>query len=479
MVLSSPTVPSLPQDLTTSLGEAMNFNATAQTISDSGALRPQDTTSESSEIPDKSFSETVLAYASLPAIVFISILGFAGIDMGFDVTVSLSRALILENVPKFQHMRVLVLASIVQSFAGTTCSAIGCFDLPGFLGSAFQTDGTAATLVFFCCILLSASIIGFILMSLASYRLGRRKINRASSSASLLIPQTNSTSQFPGSSSSFNANISQSEDSEMEKVRPLVSRQREVKRKLPVGHLEQLQEEGSYVPDILHTEEGDTSTKPLLLEDSLKVHYSAINPTTAPLTEDHPERQLLRVQSESRVGDSNNTPAGSFDVSSDVEKPSEISLSAPLRSTTQHKTFDSAGVSTVLNTIRQSYSMSLSQRGGLGDFHARKLSQLRAAQSKVSAREKEAARRQLRTRLIVLCISSFFAIGASISFSVYSSNALNLGILHGDPTALPGTQGRANYEQGLRMGAIGNFIMYVSFLCVSLNNSRIIETIGE
>ncbi|RUS69906.1 hypothetical protein EGW08_022334 [Elysia chlorotica] len=462
------TLPLAPLDLTRSLVQGVTDNSTHSTAplpypAVSGNPPGHAPMHGSPASHDETFTERIMGYASLPAMVFISIVGFAAIDMGFDLTVSLSRALILENVPKFQHMNVLVLATVVQAFAGTTCSAIGCFDLSTFLGSAFNTDGTAALLVFFCCILLGASIIGFVLMTLASYKLNKSRLARAASFSSVktLIPHSNSTSMFPNASSSFNANISQSEDSEMDKLKTHVSRPRDVKRKLTIGQLEHLQEESSYVPDILHTEEGDTCTKPLLLEDSLRAHYSAINAAA------------------NSTAEYNNTQGDSVNESSDAERPAEISLSAPNRATGQNSAFDNVGVSTVLNTIRQSYSMSMSQRGGLGEFHNRKLTQLREAQSKISAREREAARSKLRKRLTVLCISSFFTIGASISSSVYSSNTLNLGILHGDPTGLPGTEGRANYERGLQMGAIGNFIMYTSFMAVSLSNNRIIESIGE
>ncbi|GFR68207.1 hypothetical protein ElyMa_000271300 [Elysia marginata] len=427
----------------------------------------------------KTVQETILQYASLPGVVFVSIIGFAAIDMGFDVTISLSRALILENVPSFQHMRVLVLATVVQSSAGTTCSLIGCFDLPGILGPTFKVDGTAATLIFFCCVLLFASINGFFLMSLASYRLGKKKKTSGLSSTSSLVPTYMSSSHISGASCSFAADVTNSVDMNSEKVRSQYNRQRDMKRKVPMGSQEQLAEDRPYIPDILHTEEGDTSTRPFLLEDSLKANYSAMNGASVPTVfENELERCQLRPQKSYHMAESN-TPCGSVNVSSDKENNAVTSISSPLRAAIQFKTLDTTGVATVLNVIRQSYSMSMSQRHGLGDFHARKLTQLHAVQSRLSARERDGALRRLKIRLTVLCVSTFFTIGSSISMSVYSSNTLNLGILHGDPTALPGTEGRDSYEKGLQLGAIGNLIMYSSFMAVSLGNNKIIDAIGE
>lgn len=426
-----------------------------------------------------SLDETPLEYASLPGLIFLAIVGFAGLDVGFDVTVSLSRALILENVPSFQHMRVLVLATVVQSSAGTMSSTIGCFDLPGFLGTTFKTDGAAATLIFFCCIILFVTITGFFLMSVASYRLRKKDVQIFSPSESLPFLQSFSTSQVSGVSTSLNANAVHSEDAGQ--VTPYANPRRDVKRKLILGSQEQLVEERPYVPDILHTEEGDTSTRPLLLEDSLRVNYYSTINAAAPTAnyQDDQERNPTRMQRGNPVGGSTSTLANSTYASGDTENPNPDMPKFRHRTVSQSKAIDPAGVSTVLSVIRQSYSMSMSQRGALGDFHDRKLNQLREAQSKISAKEKEALRRKTKLRLVVLCMSTFFTIGASISCSVYSANTLNLGIMHGDPTALAGTEGRDNYEKGLQYGAIGNLILYISFMSVSLSNNKIIESIGE
>ena len=415
-------------------------------------------------------TKTVVDYTSLPGIVFLAILGFAGLDMGFDVTVSLSRALILENVPNFQHMHVLLLATVVQSSAGTSCSFIGCFDLPGTLGSTFKADGTAATLIFFCCVLLTASLVGFFLMGLASYRLGRARRG--------LAPHITTAHRLPSSTNSFNANATQSGESEADTVKPQLVRHRDGSRKSLLGHLEKVQEERPYIADILHTEEGDTSTRRLLLEDSLKLNYKSLNAKTVSVSQE----DLSPGPALENAGiDSNSEPGYPNNVSNDLDPEviTEMSLSAQARTlATQHRTFDSTGVSTVLNAIRQSYSVSMSQRAGLGDFHARKLNQLEESQLRLNARKRKEARRKLKIKLAILCVSTFFTIGASMSFSVYASNTLNLGILHGDPTALPGTEGRENYERGLQLGAIGNLIMYTTFMTVSFGNNKIIEILG-
>ncbi|GFO07539.1 hypothetical protein PoB_003404400 [Plakobranchus ocellatus] len=449
---------------------AGNSNITPRYLPDGNKISPP--------LDDPHFQESGLDVTSLPGIVFLSIAGFACIDYGFDACVSLSRALILENVPKFQHMSVLLLATIVQSSAGTLCAVIGCFDLPGTLGLAFRMDGTAATIIFFCCIIIFATFIGFFLMNIGSYRLGKRiQAAFGHGDSSLHLNKGNSfsnTSQVHSVTASFNANVTQSEETEVERIKSSfgVKGQRDAKRKPPAGQLQQVQEGRPYIPDILHTEEGDTSTRPLLLEDSLKVNYSALNTAVLPVSQDNRQQQVSSVND----GDEPYTPATS--ASSDTERAMDSSTAAPSR-VPSNTAFDSTGVSTVLDAVRQSYSLSMSQRGALGEFHARKLTLLRQAKSRLNSQGRAEKQRQSTKKMVILCVSSFFAIGSAVAACVYSSNALNRGILHGDPTALPGTEGRMNYERGLQMSAIGNLILYASFMVVSLGNTKIIDVIGE
>ena len=82
-------------------------------------------------------------------------------------------------------------------------------------------------------------------------------------------------------------------------------------------------------------------------------------------------------------------------------------------------------------------------------------------------------------RIIITCICGFFANGCLLCFSIYSPNALTIGIYKGDPLALPGTPGRAMYEKGLRHGTLGVFLVYISTFISSIFQHKAMKTIGE
>ena len=91
-----------------------------------------------------------------------------------------------------------------------------------------------------------------------------------------------------------------------------------------------------------------------------------------------------------------------------------------------------------------------------------------------------ATKRILRNkRVITTCISCFFANGCLLCFSIYSPNALTIGIYKGDPLALPGLPGRELYEKGMRLGAVGILLMYTSTFISSMCNHKMMRMLGK
>ncbi|CAG5116753.1 unnamed protein product [Candidula unifasciata] len=422
------------------------------------SLNAEATTAKSSEVGQ---------HSDIPATAFMSITGFALIDIGFDMSVSLTRAFILENTPTFQHTRLLVLATVVASMAGTTFSIIGCFDFPRILGPIFQVEGVAAALIFFCSLLITTTIIGYSCTTITGILISRQ-------------PQASDTT-----SDHRTASFHQSQQSR-DPGTPRVSRRRI--RGRSQSQLQKLREDRPYVPDILHTEQGDTSTRPLLLEDSTKgYNYSAISNGSAVL---YSIKDMVDgSSSDTEVATNNALRTSSMDDVSQTEpdnkdkvdtqdnKVDDVSDTEDAVMPLYEQQHVDSNVSAVLAAIRQSYSMSMSvMQSPLGDFHNRKLQQL---QEKRPTGQGTDSKARLKTRLAILTVSSFFTVGSSLGFIVYVSNTLTVGIFHGDPTAAVGTEGYQLYEKGLQTAALGNLVLYSAYMLVSLNNTKIIDLIGE
>ena len=402
-------------------------------------------------------------------IIILSILGFMCIDMGFDLTIAISRASILDVVPKFQHKQVLVLATIVQSVAGFICATVGCFDLPRVLGSVFNTDGTAATLIFFCCVLMTTSLVSFSLMGLANYRLSRsKKSSRCrSDSASNSSESTETTRR----ESIVQAAFDQLEERGSLSIHGSATR---------FKHLEDNQ---VFATSTIPTGAADAYTRPLLL-DSLKTNYLTINTDgsfpsclcdvdplhqssfTNSIDVKHPEVKITPEKYEDGVSTS---------TSDATVNGASVSHFAKVE---EEETADDEGVSTVLEAINQPYSMAMTP---LEALNVLEIEHIREDEDfiKPESGEWQERYRKMKKKLLILCVSCFFTLGASMSFSIYAFNSFNRGIMHGDPSALPMSEGRQRYEDGLRLGSFGNMVFYSAFLLISLTNTNIIRMIGE
>uniref|UniRef100_A0A0B7A8V8 Uncharacterized protein n=1 Tax=Arion vulgaris TaxID=1028688 RepID=A0A0B7A8V8_9EUPU len=420
-------------------------------------------TRETTQLPNHEPENT----SGLPITAFMSIIGFALIDIGFDMSVSLTRAFILEITSATQHTRLLVMATVMASMAGTTFSFIGCFDFPEVLGSLFQVEGVAATLIFFCCLLFCVLIIGYSFTAVTGLLINVPK----------QLEKTHTQHKEPSNQ------LALSRDT----ATPRTSRRRVLKGRTH-SQLHQLHENRPYVPDIHHTEERDLSTRPLLLEDSATINnYSAITGSSSfryqikdaseadtPTKKTVPRNILITTSIDNPIqGETTN-----LEFAENEENMDELSDLDDIGALMNEHSVVDNGISAVLAAIKQSYSMSISvKQPPLGEFHNRKLEQLKG--KNLAEGKKSESKIFSNKRLVILTISSFFTNGSSLGFIIYSSNTLNIGILGGDPTALPGSEGYKQYERGLQTAALGNLVLYCSYMIVSISNNKIIDLIGE
>lgn len=433
---------------------SLNDTTTSQTlVTDSATSR----SSEAAAAEESSYSEV-----SVTAI--LSILAFSCVDIGFDMSISLTRAFILASTPVIQHTRLLVMATVAASMAGSSFSLIGCFDFPGILQPIFHVEGVAATLIFFCSLLFCIILTGYSFTIITGHVITKRA--------------RESGTQYRNNEKTTNIIAALSDQGT-----PNSNRRRLFKGK---G-----QNKGDhhftsrpYVPDILHTEEGDASTRPLLLEDSLKANnYSTLSICTSSMLSDY-DPQDVHIR-EKEICRYRNTSIDNATQCEDInDKEAEVSLLTG----EEHKELKEGsdadnkkqqfghGVSSLLEAFKKSYSMSLSTtQAPLGDFHTKKLKNLQKDQPDELKNGNKLFKNK---RLIILCCSCFFTFGGMITLIIYISNALNIGIFKGDPTALPGTEAYDYYQSGLRTAALGNTVLYVTYMIISINNTRLIKLIG-
>ncbi|XP_059149653.1 uncharacterized protein LOC131936610 [Physella acuta] len=157
------------------------FNKLSSSANSNQTLPPTDVISTTDPVPFLNVtSSDAVDYAHLPVTVFLSILGFTMLDIGFDLSVSITRALIVDITPPSQQTRLLITATVAQAIAGTIFSMIGCFDMPHILEDLFHVEGVAATLLFFCFLLFAVVLFCYTSTISTGYFLQRRQ--RASQS---------------------------------------------------------------------------------------------------------------------------------------------------------------------------------------------------------------------------------------------------------------------------------------------------------
>ncbi|BFZ12974.1 hypothetical protein BsWGS_16012 [Bradybaena similaris] len=363
--------------------------------------------------------------AGLPATAYLAICGFAFVDIGFDSTMPTSRAYILESVPKLQHVRLLVMTTLVQAVSGTLFSLLGVFDISDALGQAFQVDGTAAVLIFLCALLFIAVTCGFLSTTLTGYC-----ITRNPTYTNLGPPRANTPSRKT----------------------PDIPRRKRLR---------------SYRPHIHRTDSTDTSKSALLHDDNLASSYAAINKISAFTSSNVSFEEDCKPR---RVTDSN---------SSHRSLSVDGKLLADSRQTAYSPAVPELDESELHDSLVVSHNLEKSDPNTDSKPTMEQTNKAKGVPNNQPPPTNDGLKSRMMKRLFILCASIFFTFGASMSFVYYAANAMTRDIMHGDPTALPGTEGKRLYDAGLRMAALGNLSFYILFTITSMINHKLIQVAGE
>lgn len=375
-----------------------------------------DQTNSSSSDRDKG----IIAETGFPVTGYLVFVGFALVDIAFDVSLSTTRAYILESVPNFQHRKILVTTTAVQAASGTAFAFLGVFDISDALGHAFGVDGTAAILLFFCILLFVSVTFCFLSSAITGYFLTK---NRRSTH-----DEVNSTKSSSGSMKT-----------------------------------------GTCSGNMNYADSADISAKPLL--DNKHVdNYASVNAGSSFTRSDYRFRQAEKCIFERSKADPPYPDSGPVENASSLSI-SGSSVSKYVRETKAESSYERTYVSSKIHESEKSSSTK-------STFTNSNTAQ--PSEEGHSSQVGEIGRKHnMKKKLAILVTSTFFTLGASTSFLFYSANALTLGIFHGDPTALPGTEGKDLYEKGLRTAALGNLSFYILFTITSLLNRKIIDLVGK
>lgn len=133
------------------------------------------TTSPGGNIFSGNLSGTLVSFFRGPGSSIVAIISFALLDIGFDMGMALYRAFILECVPASQHIRMLLVASAIQSIAGLFYSFFWTIDFAPFFVQTFGVNGTAACIIFNASILSVVVAVCFSCTILTGYIIVRKR----------------------------------------------------------------------------------------------------------------------------------------------------------------------------------------------------------------------------------------------------------------------------------------------------------------
>lgn len=110
----------------------------------------------------------------LPVTGLLAILGFAFLDMSFDVSMAPTRAFILESVPSSQHSGILATSTVAASLAGVLLATMGFLDVPLLFARLVNTagyDNMAISLMFLCGFIAFVTACSFFLTLFTGFRI--------------------------------------------------------------------------------------------------------------------------------------------------------------------------------------------------------------------------------------------------------------------------------------------------------------------
>ncbi|GFR77826.1 membrane-associated transporter protein [Elysia marginata] len=360
-------------------------------------------------------------YTHVPITAVLGIVGFGTMDVAYDLSSPVLKSFVLDTLPTHQHSAVLATSTVLQGLGGTIISLIGVLNLPTMMESIFMVDGLAGTLLLLCGILIFLLLISFSTTLLSGYVIGgwmgkRKDAARESKNKNTV---------------KFEKSFCQSEGHGQFKYKLLSTSSSESE---------------STAADISIIEENGNSTIATEMPAQIYKRLDSINKEKQPNFAHSDEQQYLLLDSRYRT---------------DSKSPKHCIYGGTERSEVHAPTGKMTQTFTVANPSGQRIHGNTTTMAPCHQSTKPRMLYIR------------------NKRVIITCISCFFANGCLLCFSLYSPNALTIDIYKGDPLALPGLPGREGYEKGMRHSALGIMLMYISNLIFSACNHKIMKTFEQ
>ena len=489
--------------------EVFNFNMTMFTPADGLTINPGQTFADGLLQTDVTSME--LAVTSPPSVqeayyvpltgVF-GILGFATLDIGFDMGSPMVRAFILEHSPSSQHTNLLVTATQLAALAGLLMSSMGVFDLPGAIEAMFGVDGTAGTFILMLTVILVIVItffgcsvwtgISFRRTALSNvvtenYEVGINK-GTAGSRRKLINSSTNSSHQ---PAELINGRM----EYKKHIYRPALWRSKSS------GYGQDKEESGPLRPGKgteIHNEMAGSVTSddktPLLFKPSTSAtndHFTYLSCSLSVASiADAEFNPTLPHPKFPDPGDSLGFSQSHSMLEGIPEHPSTQTPFSPVKERDHHLDDELYcdrfhGIENLItsSSFTDTYAPDTVDSGTANVPH--RLSK-HPNRTKLSSSIQTAGmsapptRAQLfNKRLVILIISTAFSVSSVLGICLYSSNAVTLGIYGADPTAEVGTRENLSYKRGLRTAALGNVVFYLSYFLSCVANNKSLKIFGK
>ncbi|GFO25394.1 membrane-associated transporter protein [Plakobranchus ocellatus] len=383
---------------------------------------------------------TSFQYTSVPLTSILGIISFALTDIAYDVSAPVIRSFFLDTLPAHQHSAVLATSTVLQAFGGTSITFIGMFDLPTALADVFGVDGMAATLLLLSGVLAMIILISFLITLISGHVIGGWRGKRGTH-----ITHKNET--------------------------PNIERQE-------TANYMNIKDTRSNTPDsdkrITHHPNSDSTLSSALESDSINELAKSFEQSSLKTLQKQAGRNGLNQHFQKAYGlgtqfsDRIVTDEKQYLLPSKTDMCPRLRDSVPFYGGAQQHEIpkeNGTGKSTKVNSSSD-ISANCSE-----PWKKNNDQQVAARNTGYSILKSK--------RVIITSVTCFFGNGCLLCFSIYSANALTIGIKKGDPLALPGSVERGLYEKGMRTASLATFLLYVSTLVSSTCNYKLIKLLGE
>ncbi|XP_005099223.1 uncharacterized protein LOC101848820 [Aplysia californica] len=464
----------------------------------------KNTSSMSSNIsfthPDSSYITTTIVpvddisseLSHLPVRVVLAILGFAFLALSFGVSMSPTRAFILEIVPSWQHSRILATATATSSVAGMCLSGMGLLNVPNLFGAVLHIDRMAGTLLFVCSFTGLFATLSFSITVCAGFWVKKTKTSAEMDSEDHVEQAGPEAPARRGCAGCCFSSCKRGNNSHEYKEIPT---EEDVSIKTHEDNF------------------GNTAESKSRIEngyDQNSIHTSSLGFTPSQYFPDYQgsrnDQQLEPSHTASEIG--GEEYADCIYTPDDVDweytlSDSDITaqaISAPNdnlgdfyqrqihnknniqigNKAISHETKTSQGwrLSNSFDHFQNIVSNTSEETVPFVSVNDKEISPKNNANRAHTSSSISAGSNLFNKRLVILMIASFFSYGTLVAFKSFASNSLTIAVYKGDPKAAQGSEARENYERGLRMCSVGVFTYYVAYFILSFCNKKILDIAG-